>query len=218
MRHSRACCPCSTRWTKHLAPAEPSGFCHRFCWQSPRCTKGRSSRILALILNSMSSSGEHSELSFVVSHSAFSSPPIWERRAAEFLRGSQRASPNTGNFQFPTRRAHHSRHRSVVHRWTHVFQFSCASLATASASSPKVSIACGPVDLATLGATGRCCAKNTIGRRRSVGVTSNPPAFLGKRTLLMEACSSLSCPTNVGNKESTISSSFLCVKKPGLQK
>ena len=81
----------------------------------------------------MSSNGVHVGLSFIVSHSALSSPPIWERRAAELLRGShrvaasasgffparlslsQRASPNTGNFQVPTLRAHLSRHHSFVH-------------------------------------------------------------------------------------------------------
>ena len=34
---------------------------------------------------------------------------------------------------------------------------------------------------------------------------SNPPAFLGKRILFMETCSSRSCPTNKGIKASTIS-------------
>ena len=55
--------------------------------------------------------------------------------------------------------------------------------------------------------TARYCAKKAIGERRSVGVTSNPAAFVGKRVLLMEVCSSRSCPTNMGSKASTISSS-----------
>ena len=43
--------------------------------------------------------------------------------------------------------------------------------------------------------------RKASGERRSIGVTSNPPALLGKLTVLMEAC------TNMGNKASIISSS-----------
>ena len=39
-------------------------------------------------------------------------------------------------------------------------------------------------------------------------MTSNPPAFLGKRTLLMETCSNRSCPTNMG----------VCVRSQGFRR
>ena len=56
------------------------------------------------------------------------------------------------------------------------FSFSCASLA--ASTSPKVFIACIPVDFATQ--TARHCARKAIGDRKSVDVTSNPTAFLGQ--------------------------------------
>ena len=87
MRHLWACCPCSSSWARHLAPAVPSDFCRRWCWHNPCCITGRSRRTLALIRNSISSSETHSGPSFVVSHSAFSSPPSWWRRAANSARG-----------------------------------------------------------------------------------------------------------------------------------
>ena len=54
---------------------------------------------------------------------------------------------------------------------------------------PRFFFACSPVDFATLEATARYCAKKAIGDRWCIGVTSNPPAFLGKRILLIETCS-----------------------------
>ena len=55
----------------------------------------------------------------------------------------------------------------------------CAPLA--ASMCPKVSITPRPVDFATLGTVARYCAKKAIGERRSVGVTSDPPAFFNKR-------------------------------------
>ena len=60
----------------------------------------RYNRIFALMRNSTSSSGMHSGPSFVVNHSAFSSLPDWERRAATLARGSHRlAASASGCFQ-----------------------------------------------------------------------------------------------------------------------
>ena len=100
MRHSCACCPCSLKYANHLAPCVPSGFCRRWCWQSPCCITGRSSRTLVLMRNSVSSNGAYSGPSFAVSHSPFSSPPNGERRAPTFFKGSHRVAASAkGCFQ-----------------------------------------------------------------------------------------------------------------------
>ena len=209
--------------TKHLAPGVPSDFCLRWCWHSPRCITARSNRTLASMRNSMWSNGAHSGPSLVVSHSAFSSPPSWERRAAESARGSLRVAASArGCFQlaclflnawFPTRATFIYRlgesslaalPLSLIDRPIRL-SLSCESLA--ASTSPSVSIARTPEAFATLGAIARYFARKAIGDRRSVDVASNSPAFLGNRILLMAACLSWSCPTNKGNKASTISSS-----------
>ena len=126
----------------------------------------------------MSSNGVRSGLSFVVSHSAFSSPPIGERHAAEFLRGSHRVAASARccfqlvslllSGRIPTRATSGSRlgestspgigHSSMDRPMC--FSCSCASLA--ASTSPKVSIACGPVDLAMLRDHSQVLRQNTI--------------------------------------------------------
>ena len=162
----------------------------------------------------MPSNGAHSGPSLVVSRSAFSSPPSWERRAAESIRGSLRvAASASGCFQLAClflnawatsiSRLGESSSRgnplSSIDRPSRL-SLSCASLA--ASTSPSVSIARTPEAFATLGAIARYCARKAIGERRSVDVASNPPASLGNRILLMVACSSRSCPTNKGDKAS----------------
>ena len=127
----------------------------------------RSDRILALIRKSKSSSGVYSRPSFAVSHSEFWSPPIWVRRAVRHLRGSHRIAASASDCcqlvglflsgLAPTRATFGicpSRHRSFVLDQSPGPHFSCASLA--ASTSPKVFIACSPVDFATLGAEGDC--------------------------------------------------------------
>ena len=83
------------------------------------------------------------------------------------------------------------------------FSSSCASLA--APTSPKVLVACGPVDLATLEAAARYCARKAIGERRSVGVTSNPPSFLGGSIFFMENVLKSVLSQNQASKASAIS-------------
>ena len=47
-------------------------------------------------------------------------------------------------------------------------------------------------------------------------MTSNPPASMGKRILLMETCSSWSCPATHGHQSIDNLIEFLCVRSQGL--
>ena len=142
----------------------------------------------------MSSSGAHSGPSLVVSHSAFSSPPSWERRAAESARGSLRvAASASGCFQlaclflnawFPTLATFNSRlgesssHGIPLSSIDRPFSLhlSCASLA--ASTSPSVSIARTPEAFATLGAIARYCDRKAI-----VSTLVTPPCTQGSKAL-----------------------------------
>ena len=130
----------------------------------------------------------------------FSSPPICVRRAARL----SAAKPQLGRHPAPGP-GHLSLAASLFHPWS----VPCASTFLVHLRRlQRVPRSLSPVSPSILPHWGRL--PGTVPGRPSVtgGSSvwpSNPPAFLGKRILFMETCSSRSCPTNKGIKASTIS-------------
>ena len=147
---------------------------------------------------------QRSGASSIVQFSQRSSRLVWSHGDCFQLGCQQSPSgrvPHTGDVQFLARRVRLSRHRSsrqgtqpCIFQLLWHFQ-----LFVAASTSPRVSIARRPFVLVTLGAIARYCARKAIGERRCIGVTSKSPAFLGKRILLTEACSTKHGQQSVNN-------------------
>ena len=168
--------------------------------------------------NSKSSSGVHSVPSFALSHSAFSFPPILVERFTPYRRFCERLCPaclsHPQRCLAPTRATSGSRPGTSVPRGIALSSmvspmrpnFSCASLA--ASTCPKVFYRLYAQSILPHWGRlpGTVPGKPSVSGGESV-VTSDLPASLGKRILLMDTCSSQFCPSNMGHKASTISSS-----------